>query len=145
MKYYLAAKFETREILYPIRKLIEDKGDEVVADWLDQEEETSAALYRAIDGVGSADDEWRACKQAEEDLANIERADVVVVFSNKENPSPRGGMHIETGFALGLGKDVWLVGDRTSHFHYMQWPQIMKCFESVEELTGYLSPQCVEE
>jgi nucleoside 2-deoxyribosyltransferase len=60
--------------------------------------------------------DWEKRARANEDQLDIDRSDAVVVFNLY--PSTTGGMHWETGYAHGTGKPVYLVGPKTSVFHY---------------------------
>jgi nucleoside 2-deoxyribosyltransferase len=56
---------------------------------------------------------------AEEDLEDINRADVLVIFSPREHfRTGRGGRHVEVGYAIGRGIPIVLVGERENVFHW---------------------------
>ncbi len=124
MNFYLATVFEQRHILLPVRYRLRKLGHTVTSSWLDQIKPQSDMIYQTLRGDGTDRDRAFTCQQAQRDLDDIDAADVFVVFIDKNNPSPRGGMHIETGYALGKGKPVWLVGDQVSHFHWIPWPRL---------------------
>jgi nucleoside 2-deoxyribosyltransferase len=57
---------------------------------------------------------------AKEDMEDIERSDVLVVFT--EDPSvgqTSGGRHVEMGFAMGIDVDVVVVGPIENVFHHL--------------------------
>ncbi len=131
MKFYLATKFENRATLLPVRDRLIELGHEVTSSWLDQELWKSEAIYATLRGEGDGTQRSDTREQAQQDLADIDAADVFVVFIDKNNPSPRGGKHIETGYALGRGKRVWIVGDRVSHFHWLNESVNLYYYENV--------------
>ncbi len=96
----------------------------VTSSWLDQSKPQSDMIYHTLEGNGTERDVAFTRQQARQDLNDINKADIFVVFVDKEHLSPRGGMHIETGYAMGKGKQVWLVGDKISHFHWTPWPRL---------------------
>ena len=54
-----------------------------------------------------------------EDLQDLFSArDGIVVFSAEQ--SGRGGYHVETGYAMGRRRQVYLVGPRRNVFHYLR-------------------------
>ncbi len=58
---------------------------------------------------------------AEDDLEDIRRADILVLFSERsESHSKRGGRHVEFGIALGLGKLLVVIGPRENVFHCLE-------------------------
>jgi nucleoside 2-deoxyribosyltransferase len=71
---------------------------------------------------------------AEQDLADVRRANVFVVFSVKEDtPILRGGMVFETGYAFALGKPVIVCGPKQNIFHWLPsirqvdtWPEVLE-------------------
>jgi hypothetical protein len=67
------------------------------------------------------------------DLHDIERADALIAFTEPpRSTTSRGGRHVETGIALGLGKRVLIVGLRENVFHAM--PQIEGPFATFADL-----------
>lgn len=67
------------------------------------------------------------------DRNDIERADALIGFTEPpRSTTSRGGRHVETGIALGLGKRVIIVGPRENVFHTL--PEIEGPFVSFAEL-----------
>lgn len=110
MKFYLAGRYGRREELYGIAAMIEGMGHTVTSRWVRGEHE-------AEDGEPQP---ALARRWAEEDLADIEEADVLVAFTEEPDSSAprasRGGRHVELGYALGIRKAVYLVGPRENVF-----------------------------
>ena len=76
------------------------------------------------------------------DLEDIDAADMMVFFS--EDPlvgTPRGGRHVEFGYALAKGKRIVVIGGPENIFHYL--PQIVhyptvQSFLEAEEISNEL-------
>ena len=56
---------------------------------------------------------------AVQDLIDVDNADVLVVYTEPYGtPVSGGGRHVETGYALGKGKTVLVVGPHENVFHW---------------------------
>lgn len=120
MKFYIAARFEQRIQLKPVRDTLVNMGIQVTSSWLDEPvtenfESLTAELSR---------------KLAIRDLAEIKEADVFIIDINEE--APRGGREVELGWALAHLKEVWLVGEKPRNIfqclgdrHYENWAQLL--------------------
>jgi hypothetical protein len=103
MKLYLAARYERREEIAKIRV----EGHEIVSRW----------LTGSHDSMDSAD-------AAAEDLADVASADALVLFADPPGIFSRGGRHVEFGYALALGKEIWVVGGPENVFQHL--PQVRR-------------------
>ena len=124
MKLYLSTVFENRDILLPVCHHLRELGHEITSSWLDQIKPQSDMIYQTLRGDGTERDIAFTRQQAKQDHADIDACEIFVVFIDKNKPSPRGGTDIETGYALGKGKEVWIVGDKVSHFHWAGCPAV---------------------
>jgi nucleoside 2-deoxyribosyltransferase len=61
------------------------------------------------------------------DFADIDRADMVIVFT--QHPGSKGGRYVEVGYALAKGKPVVLVGTFTNVF-----TRLCRCVNDINEL-----------
>lgn len=106
MKVYLAARFEHRETLRPVRDSLWKMGHEVVSSWIDETMKPAEMSQSTF---------WK--KLAIKDLAEIQSADLFVLNTNVG--SERGGKEVEAGFALGQfqSKLFYLVGPVRNVFH----------------------------
>ena len=114
--WYFAAQFSR---LAEVKALVEEArmaGVEVNSRWLNQ---YSTSGYAGGPGEG--------IKFAERDLEDIEVADALLFFA--EDPTigiPRGGRHVEFGYALALDKRIEVVGPKENVFHLLSrtvhWP-----------------------
>lgn len=119
VKVYLAGPFERGGEIARIGLLLMQRGHVVTARWLVQHEE--------------ARDSRELRRQAAADLEDIGAADALVAVTLPG--SPRGGRHVEFGYALALGKRVVILGQPENVFHHL--PQVERV-GSVEELAARL-------
>jgi len=106
MKIYLAACFEQQAEVRTKANQLANLGIECVSRWRFEEGNNT---------MGNAE-----C--ARMDLEDIRAADMFVVLTDQTSPS--GGKHVETGYAIALGKPVMIVGRKENVFHNL--PQIMQ-------------------
>lgn len=118
VKVYLGARFGRRAELTRYASALSAEGFEVTSRWLGHVEgdgidhELTANAY-AAESLGWAK-HWSS-----QDVYDVQKADVVVLFTGKHNDAPlRGGIHVELGVALGAGKPVVVVGHRPTMFHH---------------------------
>jgi nucleoside 2-deoxyribosyltransferase len=109
---YLAAQFARRDELRIHAAAIEAAGMTVTSRWLKQ--------LTPLDGLAAHHSDAENKAFADTDLADVARADGVLFFA--EDPLigiPRGGRHVEFGYALALGKEIAVVGPRENVFHWL--------------------------
>lgn len=136
MKVYLAAQYARRNELRKYAALFEKAGIGVTSRWL---EETNPLNTQMGDDTAEF---YR--ETAKIDLEDLGAADAVVFFA--EDPKvgiPRGGRHVEFGYALGLSKPIFVVGPKENVFHYLQ-PEagrkaLITHYESVEHVIAELA------
>lgn len=112
-KIYLAARYsrrdEMRQIAYELEEL---HGHAVVSTWLMEINPLNTKL---------GDDSPEFYREtAQTDLADIDKADTFVFFA--EDPLvgvPRGGRHVEFGYAYATGKRMVVIGAEENIFHYL--------------------------
>jgi len=115
---YLSSQFEDGPVLRKVRDDLVRTGCHVTSRWLDAESSTPATAHAHEDDAAAT-----LAAIACQDIEDIQAADVVVVFNPHEACNiGRGGRHVETGYALALGKKVVIVGARANVFHWM--PQV---------------------
>lgn len=104
-------------------KMIERAGIKVTSSWLDEPYAPNMTMDQCTQAF--------LRYTAKVDLQDIWRSSAVLFFS--EDPTigiPRGGRHVEFGYALGLGIPIYVIGPRENIFHYL--PSI-ECFDSLED------------
>ncbi|KKL74752.1 hypothetical protein LCGC14_2061740 [marine sediment metagenome] len=126
MKVYLAAKFERREELRPIRDKLWSMGHEVVSTWIDEVKKPG----------GMTSDQFKR-KLAVKDLAQIESADLFILDTFVISES--GGKEVEFGLALGQfqGILVYIVGPACNVFHQLcdrRFENWDDCLTSLKEM-----------
>ena len=115
MTIYIAAPWPLRSEAQALCAQLREAGVAVRATWLDRElDELPGALA---------------------DLADITLADALVLLNPEEyRDSGTGGRHVETGYALALGRKVFILGVRSNGFHALA----DDAASGVEELVGQL-------
>jgi hypothetical protein len=112
LKVYLAAQYARRDELRGYRTILEAEGIEVTSNWLD---ETSP-----LNGTMDKHSEEFLIHTATTDLQDIDRANAIIFFS--EDPKvgiPRGGRHVEFGYALAKNKGISVIGPKENVFHHI--------------------------
>lgn len=129
-RFYLAARYSRREELCGVRDVIQTLGGEVTSRWLNgnhQRADDGTAIRDDGTSIHGADDEMHA-RFALEDMEDVQRADVLIAFTETPRVSTsRGGRHVELGLALAWQKRVIVVGPRENVFCWL--PQV-KHFDS---------------
>lgn len=104
VKVYLAARFSRKQELAEVADRLRTIDLDNIATW----------VTGAHDYTGVPDEHIPVQAQAEfaaEDLAEIHRADMVIVFTDEPGQGgSRGGKHFEAGFALALQKPMVIIG-----------------------------------
>ncbi len=115
---YLAAAYERRPEIACYRDWIhQNTGHRVVSRWLDPVDGHGEAESGILRGMGTEAFAglWPEC--AKMDLEDIyDKARLLIAFTS--GYPGRGGYHFETGYAAGLGMDVWVCGPREHVFHF---------------------------
>lgn len=105
-KYYLASNFWEQERLKDYRNELHEKQlGEVTSRWLDVGADLN--VKKELHELG---------EYAVMDLADILRSDCFVLINNVE---PSVGRHVEFGYALGIGIELFVIGKGSSLFHYV--------------------------
>jgi nucleoside 2-deoxyribosyltransferase len=97
---YIAGAWSDRPFLRNVRTALIGHGHHVTASWLD-----------------IPDDAQGTAVEATADLEDIRACDTFLLFADV--PSTSGGYHVETGYALALGKSIIAVGTKSNLFHHL--------------------------
>ena len=130
MRIYIAGQYARRDEFREYAKDLLKRGHFVTSRWLQE--------TLPLDGIIA--DSTHAAATANVDLIDIDDADAVVFFS--EDPLigvPRGGRHVEFGYALKAGKWIDVIGPMENVFHYGQ--PMVKHYDTFEQ---YLDANTVE-
>jgi hypothetical protein len=112
-KVYIAARYSRRDEMRSVAQLLMGNGITVTSRWLYEDKPLQTKLGDDTPGF------YR--ETAHVDIEDVMRADTLLFFS--EDPhlgTPRGGRHVEFGFALGQGKRVVVIGGPENIFHYLK-------------------------
>lgn len=128
MRLYIAGRYSRRDEFREIAKLLRSRGFFITSGWLNENADLHHKLGDTI--AGEQDVATFYLRTAIMDCEDIQAADAILFFA--EDPhigTPRGGRHVEFGYALGTGKRLFVVGDEENIFHYL--PNV-KVFPTVE-------------
>lgn len=115
---YIAARFSQRAQLSQVVALpLIKAGFAITSRWLELPEDSSPLGPDEVQQHPQL-----AAVHAQECLEDIEVADRVVLFT--DHPSSTGGFHVELGFALRSGKEVYVVGPPLNIF--MMLPSVTR-------------------
>lgn len=123
MRIYIAGRYSRRDYFREVRDRLLAAGHQVTSRWLEEDKPLQTQM-------GDDSDEFYV-ETSRVDLEDIYNANAVLFFS--EDPlvgTPRGGRHVEFGYALGLLKPIYVVGPRENVFHYN--PLVVH-FDSLED------------
>lgn len=95
MRLYLAHNIAARKSLRPVCSALESKGHTITSRWITDD----AHILESM-----------AEQSALADLADIDRSDALVLFTDQYAERPGRGKFVELGYALGKGKKVYLCG-----------------------------------
>jgi len=129
---YLASPYHRRGELKCYAWELEYQGHTVTSRWLGGSHDS---LVDGIDDVATRGG-WAA-----EDIENIRAADTLLVFPlpASEGGMVTGGVHVEMGIALALGKRIIAVGGRPNVFYCL--PQVEVCDDFGGALAALATPQ----
>lgn len=112
MRIYLAARYSRREEMKALATALRLSGFTVTSRWLYESNPLNTQL---------GDDPPAFYQEtALLDLLDIDTADAILFFA--EDPligTPRGGRHVEFGYALARGKRCIVIGGAENIFHYL--------------------------
>jgi hypothetical protein len=143
MKIYLAARYSRRSELCQYREELREMGHTVQAVWLNGEHQISDS-GKPIGETGEllveGDDESSThCaaelrqKFAKDDLADVRACELLIAFTEKPRSGfSRGGRHVELGIAIGMGKQIMLVGPRENIFCWLPDVDHCDCWEEAK-------------
>lgn len=122
MKVYIAAPYAARDHVRAwLTWLLPRTSLEVTSSWLDADHEIHAGT---VDTAPDMPDEY-AYQHSMKDCVEIYSADALILLTHSFvsqwgftlAQTTSGGRHIETGYALAIGKPVIVVGEPENIFH----------------------------
>ena len=118
MKVYLAAGFSRKNEIADKAVELMNLGIIVTSTWTAEEAKPTSQLNDVTDEY--------LLFNGKRDLDEIVACDALVLFTqDPTKPFVRGGRMHEAGFAVGLGKRLYICGPRENIFHWQ--PNIMRC------------------
>jgi len=135
MRVYIAARYSRKYDMKLVRLELERNGLLCTSSWLNEPHAPDTEMQSLTEEMNR--------EYATTDLHDIDRADHVLFFSESVL-TPRGGRHVEFGYALGVGKIIHVIGPRENIFHYLEHVNI---HDSVSDYIEYVkqSIELVEE
>lgn len=126
MRAYLAAPYAARAQVRVYAKELEDIGYQVTSTWLTEEHAIESGTVGAATALSDED----ISKHADTDFADIRRSDLLVLLTESASElvggtATSGGRHVETGFAIALGKPVLVVGEAENVFHRSRFVDVV--------------------
>lgn len=136
MNVYLASRYSRMQEVRRYALELIDLGHCITSRWVWGDRE-------ALDD-DLMDNPELAQRVAEEDLADLDEADICILFSETpRTPSTRGGRHFEFGWAYGSGMACIVCGPAENVFHLLpdvthleMWEDVKKLLKRIEEETG---------
>ena len=116
MRVYLAAPYAARALIFEYARDLCRLDLDVTASWINEEHE----INDGTTGAATALSDEEVARHAATDLDDIDRCDVLVLFTSASVGFPEaksGGRHVEFGYALAKGKPVIVVGEPENVFH----------------------------
>lgn len=130
MKFYIASRFDKRDEVKKLQKVLADNGHEIVGDWTD---------HKPIKPYDKNQD--MAKEYATDDINGVKNADVFIILSDEAGT----GMYVELGAAITSnilkGKPkIYAVGEHNSRSMFYFHPSVVRLpdtdgvLEDVEKL-----------
>jgi nucleoside 2-deoxyribosyltransferase len=128
LKVYIAAPFSWKNTTaLEVNDRINEAGHIVTSSWLAETLNPNATLEDAGESY------WRQVSQ--QDLDDIDAADVFVLMTiPPDQAKPRGGRHVEFGYAMAKKKFLLILGPRENIFHYL--PRVCVCEDIRDVVTN---------
>jgi nucleoside 2-deoxyribosyltransferase len=112
MKIYLAGQYPRRDEFRMYRDVLNSSGHEVTSNWLNEISPLNTKM-------GDDPDQFYL-ETAVLDFEDIDRADAILFMAEDPHVGiPRGGRHVEFGYAMGKGKKILVIGPKENVFHYI--------------------------
>ena len=126
MRVYLAARYSRKKEIKALIPILLAHNILTTSRWLHETASENATLDQFTPAF---------CRQtAGIDLDDIDNSDTFVFFA--EDPkigTPRGGRHVEFGYALARGKRMVVIGGQENIFHYL--PEVVH-YSDVQSFLG---------
>ena len=128
MKVYLAGPYQWKDQIIGYANAARAVGIEITSFWLEEPHDSKIQLKDLPEEEHTA--------YALRDLRDIDAADALVLFAvpPTDTPIPRAGRHVEFGYALAQGLEIFVVGGKENIFHYLPWVKHVETWADALEL-----------
>lgn len=123
---YLASRYSRKQEMHSYRSQLECVGLRVNSRWLNGPHQISddgkpiGDTGELLVEEGGAEAENLRTKLVQDDVQDVKEADTLIAFTEPPRSGhSRGGRHVELGMAIGMGKQVVVVGPRENLFTYL--------------------------
>jgi len=114
MKIYIAAPYPIRQQAIQAKEYLERHGHIVTSRWLIEEQTGMSHQH------------------AQGDLEDVAAAQLLLALHPEGwHNKGTGGRHVELGYALALGKQIVVIGQRTNNFHYLDCVRVIELLEDL--------------
>lgn len=137
MKFYIAARFSRRPEANALAQALKRKGHIITSRWVLPG--TDHVMPTGL-SAQAADSERR--RFALEDLEDVIDCDCCVSLMEEPRNNGRGGRHVEFGIAVGLMKELVVIGPRETVFHHLP---VVSHFESADDFLAHVDPGDVKD
>jgi nucleoside 2-deoxyribosyltransferase len=125
MKFYIAARFSRRPEAHMLAKKLLKLGHQITSRWVKPDSD-----HVAPSGLSEQAADAERTRFAIEDCEDVRACDCCISLMEEPRNNGRGGRHVEFGFALGLQKELIIIGPRETVFHHL--PKV-KHFNTIDE------------
>jgi nucleoside 2-deoxyribosyltransferase len=140
-KVYIAARFSRRHEANELAQRLKEKGYEITSRWVLPDSDHVKPVGMSEQ---AADCERR--RFAMEDVEDVIACDWMISLMEEPRGNSRGGRHVEFGVALGLGKQLTIIGPQETVFHHLddicQFDTVDDLFEQLKEESELMMDAC---
>lgn len=109
---YLASRYSLKPLMLEHAAVLVSYGMEVTSRWLLEDYSPNVHMSEIEPKTNT--------EIAKTDLEDIVRADVMLFFcEDQDKQPPRGGRHVEFGYALAQGARIICIGEKENIFHHL--------------------------
>ena len=127
MKIYLASRYSRYKEMQKVRDELKKMGFKITSRWIEGNHQISN------EGLSIEAEENERIRFADEDIKDLNKADIVICFTEKPRTTrSRGGRHVEMGMAIAWEKKIYVVGYRENVFCCLSEIVFCKNYEDLE-------------
>jgi nucleoside 2-deoxyribosyltransferase len=114
---YLAARYQRHKEMQDVRNVLEGLGHRVTSRWIDLHCDTPGDFTKSFTKEFLNTYPKNCTFIGERDIEDLNKADIIISFTEEDGSGGKGGRHVEFGYALARGKRLIIVGPRENVFH----------------------------